>query len=133
MKGLVARRTARYLQALCVLTLVLLWAGCSSTKALWNSRIGAYSFDQAVMELGPPDKAATLTDGTMVAEWMTRRGTPGGFYGPYDYHYPPPYSLRYRYHWGPPLYYYDPPSPDFFLRLTFDADARLQAWQRGAR
>jgi hypothetical protein len=134
MKAFVACGAARYLPALCLLTLALLWAGCSSTKALWNSRIGVYTFDQAVMELGPPDKAATLKDGTMVAEWLTRRGRPGGFYGPYDYYYhPPPYSLRYRYHWGPPLYYYDPPSPDYFLRLTFAADGRLQAWQRGAR
>jgi hypothetical protein len=93
--------------------------GCTSTKTVWNSRIGTYHFDQAVLELGPPDKAASLTDGTLVADWLTRRGSPGGFTDPF-----------YAY---PPLSYYDPPTPDYFLRLTFGPDGNLSAWQRLAR
>jgi hypothetical protein len=85
-----------------------------------------------VLEWGPPDKAATLSDGTLVAEWMTQRGTPGGF-APSYYAYSPYYYGRHHSYWGPPHYYYDPPSPDFFLRLTFDPEGRLQAWQRLAR
>jgi hypothetical protein len=35
-------------------------AGCQTTKPVdWNSRIGNYTFDQAVTELGPPDKQAS--------------------------------------------------------------------------
>jgi hypothetical protein len=111
--------------------LLVLSIGCTSTKTLWNSRIGVYTFDQAVMEWGPPDKAATLTDGTIVAEWLTRRGSPGGFGSPY-YAYPPIYHRHHHYYWSPPLYYYDPPSPDFFMRLTFGPDGLLRAWQRMA-
>jgi hypothetical protein len=114
------------------LILLALLVGCTSSKTLWNSRIGVYTFDQAVAEWGPPDKAATLTDGTMVAEWITQRGSPGGFSAPY-YAYPPIYHRHHHYYWGPPLYYYDPPSPDFSLRLTFDPEGRLRAWQRVAR
>jgi hypothetical protein len=115
-----------------LILLLLFLAGCTSTKTLWNSRIGVYTFDTAVVEWGPPDKAAALSDGTMVAEWMTQRGAPGGFTTPY-YAYPPLSTHRHHYSWGPPLYYYDPPSPDFFLRLTFAPDGYLRAWQRVAR
>jgi hypothetical protein len=48
--------------------------GCKSTPPVdWNSRIGTYTYDQAVVELGPPDKQAKLDNGQMVAEWITRR------------------------------------------------------------
>ena len=72
-----------------ILTLmVALIVGCATTKPIdWNSRVGTYTFDQAVTELGPPDKQARLSDGKTVAEWITHReggssfsvGT--GFYG----------------------------------------------------
>ena len=46
--------------------------GCNTTKPIdWNSRVGSYSFDQAVSELGPPDKQTTLSDGKLVAQWVT--------------------------------------------------------------
>ena len=53
--------------------------GCKSTpKVDWDSRVGNYTYDQAVAELGPPDKMAKMTDGNTVADWITRsRG--GGF------------------------------------------------------
>ena len=72
-----------------ILALVVAFiAGCATTKPIdWNSRVGTYTFDQAVTELGPPDKQAALSDGKIVASWITHRyggtsfsvGT--GFYG----------------------------------------------------
>jgi len=49
-----------------------LFAGCSTTpKVDWDSRVtSGYTFDQAVTELGPPDKQAKLSDGKTVAEWI---------------------------------------------------------------
>ena len=48
--------------------------GCNTTKPIdWNSRVGNYTFDQAVTEFGPPDKQTTLSDGKLVAQWVTRR------------------------------------------------------------
>src|SRR6266498_2529957 len=103
----------------CVLALLL--AGCASTaKTDWNSRVGSYTYDQAVAELGPPDKSAKLSDGTTVAEWMTRRGYSGGSAGIM-------YGHPYYYH--PWHYYYEPPSPDYFIRLTFGSDGKLQAYK----
>jgi len=54
--------------------------GCETTKPIdWNSRIGTYTFDQAVTELGPPDKETTLSDGKLVAQWITHRNGGSSF------------------------------------------------------
>jgi hypothetical protein len=48
--------------------------GCKSPPPVdWNSRIGTYTYDQTVVELGPPDKQAKLDNGETVAEWIARR------------------------------------------------------------
>jgi hypothetical protein len=54
-------------------------AGCRNDPRVdWEGRIGHFTFDQAVAELGPPDKVATLSDGRRVADWVeASRG--GGF------------------------------------------------------
>jgi hypothetical protein len=103
-------------------------AGCATAKIDWAARVGNYTFDQVVIELGPPDKQAKLEDGTVIADWLTRRGDRsvypvGGYYGPY----------------GPWIYgpcypgYVDSYSPDYYLRLTFGPDGRLKAWKKFAR
>ena len=108
------------------LFLAVLLGGCATRKIDWGARVGTYTFDQAVAEIGPPDKQAKLTDGTLVAEWLTRKGyrqvyATGAYYG-YPYGgmgYPPTIVDTY--------------SPDYFLRLTFGADGRLQAWKKLAK
>lgn len=110
--------------------LALAVTGCASKKIDWAARVGSYSYDDAVRELGPPDKSAKLTDGATVADWLTARGMQtattfgpaGPFYGRYGYG---------RYGWGGPGYVVmDPPSPDRFLRLTFDPQGKLASWQK---
>jgi hypothetical protein len=66
--------TAKF-SLLLVFTLVAAFLiGCKSTPPIdWNSRIGTYTYDQAVTDLGPPDKQAKLDNGETVAEWITRR------------------------------------------------------------
>lgn len=102
--------------------------GCATTPRIdWNARIGSYIYDQAVLELGPPDKWAKLEDQTVVAEWLTHRG--------YNYVYG---SFGYPYWYGPyypgiyPSYAYSY-SPDYFLRLTFGPDGKLKTWKKFAR
>lgn len=107
--------------------LVLVWVtGCATAPKIdWNSRIGNYSYDQAVLEFGPPDRMATLTDGTKVVEWLSFRGRSHGYatsLGPSFYH---------PYFYGPPVHFFsEPPSPDRFLRLTFSPDGRLVDWRK---
>jgi len=98
--------------------------GCATNKINWNDRIGTYTYDQAVLELGPPDKQEKLTDGTVVAEWLTQRGRTafvgGGGYG---------YAGG-RGYYGPS---YIQGAPDYFVRLTFGAEGKLVSWKRFAR
>jgi hypothetical protein len=118
--------TALSLLLLCLL-LALSTAGCASSKNKidWNSRIGTYTYDQAVLDLGPPAKEAKLQDGTIVAEWMTQRGHVDAYYpGPYYY----PYRHRY---YGPAFAAPMVTSyPDVFLRLTFNPEGKLTAWKK---
>jgi hypothetical protein len=116
-----------------IVGLALLVVGCASTKVDWNSQLGIYTYDQAVVEMGPPEKSATLSDGTIVAEWMTRRGTAGGYTDAYYYYGPPRPYPYWRGYYYPPTYFYDPPTPAYFLRLIFDPDGRLTDWRRLAR
>jgi hypothetical protein len=97
--------------------------GCQTTKPVdWNSRIGNYTFDQALTELGPPDKQARLSDGKTVAEWITRRsGGSGlsvgtGFYGG-GVGVGMSHSVGQGY-------------SDRILNLTFDANNKLASWSK---
>jgi hypothetical protein len=66
------------LPAILALVFVFL-TGCQSTPPVdWGSRVGTYTYDQAVTDLGPPDKQAKLDDGKTVAEWITHRGGGSG-------------------------------------------------------
>ena len=56
----------------------LVLTGCATKKVDWNSRVGSYTYDQAVADMGPPDKQAKLSDGKTVAEWITHRAGGGG-------------------------------------------------------
>ena len=95
----------------------LLLCGCASSKINWESRVGHYTFDQAVVELGPPDRSAKLSDGRTVAEWLLYRGRSGSAY----YFWP-----SYGGGWS----YSDPGFPDRLLRLTFSPEGRLENWKR---
>src|SRR5437867_1272898 len=97
-------------------------AGCATHRIDWASRIGNYPYDQAVVDFGPPDKYAKLSDGTVVAEWLIQRGYAHSYatfgYGCYPWYHGPYYPA-----------YLDSSSPDYFLRLTFAPDGRLRAWK----
>jgi len=98
---------------------ITLWlAGCATPHADWAARVGHYTYEQAVTELGPPDKDAKLADGTLVAEWLTNRGysytyVSPGLYGPFS----PGYLNTYT-------------APSQFLRLTFGTNGQLAAWKK---
>src|SRR5213595_3535594 len=56
--------------------LLVLNAGCASKpKVDWNQRVGNYTYDDAVRELGPPVGSTKLQDGTTVAEWFLKYGS----------------------------------------------------------
>jgi hypothetical protein len=104
----------------------LLLAGCVMEKIDWQARVGQYTQDQAIMDVGPPDKSAKLSDGTVVDEWLTQPSrvivapepyflAPGSYFGPAT----PSYTETY--------------VPDYYLRLTFGPDGRLRSWKKFAK
>ena len=124
------QRSGRFPAPIAMACLLVLFAcGCASKKALWNGRLGNYTYDQAILEYGPPDRSARLDDGTRVADWLTSLGYPGG-YASFGYYYGYPYACRYP---VPPAFYYAPPGPNYYLRLTFDPEGKLVAWKSVAR
>jgi hypothetical protein len=107
---------------------ILLWAlalvitGCTTAHVDWNARVGTYTFDQAVNELGPPDKQTQLTDGRTVADWITRYpGGPSVSVGTGFSAYPGGVTYVQTY---PPNYYED------VLRLTFNTNHVLENWKK---
>ena len=108
--------------------LVLLLSGCATNRVDWASRVGSYTYDQALLDYGPPDKTATLSDGRLVVEWLTRKGY-AYTYSPFAYGYYYPYAFSPYY----PGYYQTLNSPDYYLRLVFDSDQRLTTWKKFAK
>ena len=107
--------------------LVLVLAGCA-TKIDWQARVGHYTYDQALVELGPPDKSAKLSDGAIVANWLTQPSQTvymagGGTYYPN------------RGAWvgmaGGPVTAVT--TPNYYLRLMFDPAGKLQWWKKVAQ
>ena len=118
------RNLAAKLSLLAIVTLMTAFiAGCHTTKPVdWNSRIGNYTFDQAVTELGPPDKQARLSDGKTVAEWITRRSGGSGFtVGTGLYGGGAGVGMSHSVGQG---------YSDKVLNLTFDATNKLAAWSK---
>jgi hypothetical protein len=100
----------------------ILFAGCATTPKIdWQARVGVYTYDQAVMDFGPPDKSAKLADGTSVADWVTDRGY---IYTTSDYS--PFYTPGFI---GPTTTYVNR-VPDAALRLSFSADGKLKTWKK---
>ena len=95
----------------CVLT------GCESTpKVDWDSRVGSFTYDQAVKELGSPLLTTKLNAGGTVADWPTgaRRVGVGGGYGSAGM------GMGQAGH-------------SEFLRLTFDENGVLKSWKQEFR
>jgi hypothetical protein len=108
-----------------VLLAALVFAGCATQKVDWKSRVGNYTYDQAVHEYGPPDRSAKLEDGSTVADWVVREGrtvvTPRPYLAPADGFGPagPAFTETY--------------VPSYYMRLMFGADGNLKEFKNFSR
>ena len=97
--------------------------GCASKpKVDWDSRIGNFTYDQAVAELGPPEKSIRTSDAQTVAEWFVKH-SPSVSFGFGTGFYSGGSGVSMGQSMG------TPPS-SLYLRLTFDADGELIRWER---
>jgi len=101
-------------------------AGCASKpRPDWDQRVGHYTFDQAVQEMGPPTASTWLSDGSRVAEWFLKPGPQISFgfgtgaYGPVG-----------GVGVGQSVAL---PTKGQYLRLVFGPDGQLQRWEKFRR
>ena len=95
-------------------------AGCATTPPVdWNARIGNFTYAQAVTELGPPARQATLSNGKLVCKWFKSPTTPRFNSGMSNYgntgFTPDQSAANYS---------------DQVLQLTFGTDGMLAAWSK---
>jgi len=111
---------ARFLLPAVLLFAIAVATGCKTTTVDWNSRVGSYTYDSAVAEMGPPDKQSKLKDGKSAYQWITLHGSNGFSSGG---------SLNNNYGMGvgqPITQSYK----DHVLELTFGPDGKLVSWAR---
>jgi hypothetical protein len=115
---------------MCRILLLVSLAGCrTATSPLvdWNSRIGNYSYPLALQDLGVPLRSTTLGDGSIVADWRTRKGTIGSpdvsDISTTDASVTPNRPDN-------PIPLGSSPTPDHYLRLTFGPDQQLSGWKK---
>jgi len=114
---------AAKVSSLAVLFLVVAFiAGCKTAPTVdWNSRVGVYTFDQAVADMGPPYKQAKLSDGKNVDQWITLHGSNGFFvnggFGSGNYGMGAGQNFAQSY-------------KDHVLELTFGTDGKLVSWAK---
>jgi len=121
MKYLLAAR--RVVMFPLLLALIGFVSGCATTPPVdWTARMGEYTYDQAVIELGPPTRQSKLGDGKTVAEWVTSMqprssfGVGVGGFGPSaGVGMGTSFGGGYR---------------ERILRLTFGTDGKLENWNR---
>lgn len=105
---------------------LLFTSGCASRpKVDWDARIGTFNYDQAVIELGPPDRLTEISEGRKVADWVTgRSSTPRISFGFGSYGGSGGVGVGTG-TGGNPI--------EKILRLTFDADNNLLSWENTKR
>ena len=113
------------------LIVVLLAGGCASgTRAIvsdteWRSRIGTYTYGDALAELGEPNMIGESSE-AKIAEWILRQtpafsfgfGLGGGSYG------------HHSGTGGGAGATVSPPPGGEYLRLRFDQDGKLVEWTK---
>jgi hypothetical protein len=108
---------------LIVSLLAAIWlVGCATTPLVdWDSRIGKYTYDQAVAELGSPTEQSQSSDGKVVAKWVSQLYAGAGLNSQMSYHGSTGYGA------GQNL---GPGYGTRVLQLTFGADGVLTAWSK---
>src|SRR5687767_64534 len=113
-----------------LLVLVGLGVGCASRPKInpninWSERIGNYTYDQALAELGPPAAISESSEGRS-ADWILKRspqmsfgfGVGGGSYGG---------GFGTGVGVGTSV---SPPPRGEYLHLSFDPESKLKSWSK---
>jgi hypothetical protein len=99
-----------------------LLSGCVTTPPVdWNSRVGHYTYNQVVAELGTPSRQARLSDGELVAKWSAQPNVGPGLNSGMSYYGSTGFTGNQT---------AGPGSSNQMLQLTFDTNGVLTAWSK---
>ena len=106
-----------------ILTLAVAFlTGCATPPPVdWDSRVGHYSYNQAISEFGPPDRQVRLSDGKVVSKWFVQPPVAPRFNSGMSYY--GNHGLGAGQAIGSGL-------NSQMLQLTFGADGKLIAWSK---
>ena len=95
--------------------------GCKTAPQVdWNSRVGAYTYNQAVADMGSPANQSKLSDGKTVDQWITLHGSNGFAMGGFN-------NNNYGMGAGQSI---EQSYKDHVLELTFGPDGKLVSWAK---
>jgi uncharacterized membrane protein YfcA len=105
-----------------ILLILLVWSCVSGPRVTvedseWGARIGKYTYQEALAELGQPQMISESSEGK-IAEWVLRQSMP--------------FSIGFGFGGagiGVGTSVSPPPSGEY-LRLRFDRDGRLTEWSK---
>ena len=93
--------------------------GCATAPPVdWNSRVGHYTYAQAVNELGPPNRQSRLSNGATVLKWFRQPGGPAAM---------PNNGMNNGFGVGQSI---NVGLNDQYLQLTFDTNNVLTDWSK---
>jgi hypothetical protein len=97
--------------------------GCATPPPVnWDTRVGHYTYDQAVTDLGPPDRQTRLSDGKVVSKWFVQAPVGSRFNGGMSY-----YGSNHGFGAGQAV---GSGINNQMLQLTFDPNGTLIAWSK---
>jgi hypothetical protein len=97
-------------------------AGCATRPPIdWDNRIGHYTYDQAMTELGPPDRQSRMSDGKAVFKWYIQPPAGPRFNSGMSYYGNNGFGANQTIGSG---------FNNEMLQLTFDTDGKLTAWSK---
>jgi hypothetical protein len=96
--------------------------GCTTTPPIdWSSRVGHYTYDQAVAEFGRPSRQARLSDGATVYKWSAQPAATPNLNTGMSYYGSTGFTSNQT---------AGPGGIDQMLQLTFDTNGVLTAWSK---
>jgi hypothetical protein len=96
------------------------FVGCTTTPpADWNSRVGNYTYDEAVKEYGSPTLQTQAPDGKVVVKWVKPGGT-GNLNTGMSYYGSTGFTAQNA----------EQANQVRVLQLTFDANGKLAEWSK---
>ena len=101
---------------------VVLLAGCATTPPIdWNSRVGHYTYNQAVSDFGRPNRQVKLGDGTVESKWFAQSPASPRVNSGMSYYGSTGFGIGQTPGGG---------YTDQMLKLTFDTNGVLAAWSK---